>query len=106
LPSVNSNPPKRIDDDIKAVREAIQAETSQSNAVMLVVFSYGGAAGSGALQGLTQPRQKEPGSNKGSSGRILGMVILASFFVPTGCTFLISIGGEFPPVENQILKLV
>lgn len=97
LPSVNSNPPKRIDDDIEVVREAIQAETSQSNNVVLVVFSYGGTVGSSALKGLTQPKQKEPGSNQGSPGRILGMVMLASFFVPTGCTFLAGLGGEFPP---------
>jgi pimeloyl-ACP methyl ester carboxylesterase len=97
LPSVNSNPPKRLEDDIQAVRTAIQSETSQGNDVVLVVHSYGGAVSSSALKGLMQSKQDESESSKNSSGRVLGMVMLASFFVPTGCTFLASIGGEFPP---------
>lgn len=46
LPSVNSNPHKRLEDDIQAVRTAIQFETSQGNDVVLVVHSYGGAVSS------------------------------------------------------------
>jgi pimeloyl-ACP methyl ester carboxylesterase len=97
LPSVNSNPHKRIEDDIKAVREAIESEISQSNDVVLVVHSYGGAVGSSALKGLTPPKEQGTTSSKSSSGRILGMVMLASFFVPTGLTFLGGLGGECPP---------
>ena len=97
MPSVNSNPHKRLEDDIQAVRTAIQTEISQGNDIVLVVRSYGGAVSSSALKGLVQSKQDESGGGKNSSGRVLGMVMLASFFVPTGCTFLAGIGGEFPP---------
>ena len=97
LPSVNSNPHKRLEDDIQAVRTAIQSETSQGNDVVLVVHSYGGAVSSSALKGLTQSKQDKSGSSKNSSGWVLGMVMLASFFVPTGCTFLAGTRGECPP---------
>ena len=97
LPTVNSNPPKHLEDDIKAVREAIQSETSKGNDVVLVPHSYGGAVASSALKGLTEPKLQDATSSKPSSGRILGMAMLASFFVPTGWTFLASLGGEFPP---------
>ena len=39
LASVNSNPHKGLEYDINAVREAIQSGLSQSNDVVLVVFS-------------------------------------------------------------------
>jgi hypothetical protein len=80
LASVNSNPHKGLKDDIKAVREAIQSELSQSNDVVLVVFSCGGAVGSSTLKGLTQQKHDRSKSKKSSSGRILGMVVLAAFF--------------------------
>ena len=97
LPSVNSSPPKRLEDDIRAVREAIQSETSQGNDVVLVPHSYGGAVSSSALKGLTQPKQEETTSSSPSLGRVLGMAMLASFFVPTGWTFLAALGGDVPP---------
>ena len=56
LPSVNSNPHKRLEDDIQAVRTAIHSEISQGNDVVLVVHSYGGAVSISALKGLTQPK--------------------------------------------------
>jgi hypothetical protein len=97
LASVNSNPHRSLEDDINAVRETIQSELSQSNDVVLVIFSYGDAVGSSPLKGLTQQKHGASGSEKSPAGRIRGMVMLASFFVPTGCTFLTGLGGEFPP---------
>jgi hypothetical protein len=50
-----------------------------------------------ALKGFAQPKQKESGSDTSSLGRILGIVMLASFFVPTGCTFF------WPALEENTL---
>jgi pimeloyl-ACP methyl ester carboxylesterase len=97
LPSTTSNPSTTFLEDIEAVRDAIVAETTQGRDVVVVVHSYGGAVGASAIKGLTRPKQIGSSSAKGPFGHIIGLVMLASGFGPTGVSFIEGLGGKPPP---------
>ncbi|KAM0426476.1 hypothetical protein ACHAPT_008167 [Fusarium lateritium] len=92
LPTASSNTEAKYADDVIAVREAIQAETTQGRNVVVVVHSFGGSVGSSALKGFTSKPED------GVSGRAIGFFMIATGFVPTGITFLDLFGGKPPPI--------
>jgi pimeloyl-ACP methyl ester carboxylesterase len=93
LPSTTSDTTKGLTADITAVRTVIAAETSAGNNVIVVVHSYGGAVGSSAIQGFTQPKE---GSAEAGNGVVLGMVFIVTWFHPTGMSFMDALGGKAP----------
>jgi pimeloyl-ACP methyl ester carboxylesterase len=97
LPSTKSDPSKTIQDDIEATREAIQAETTQGRDVVVVVHSYGGIPGQSAIKGLARPKDTTAAAAK--SGHVIGLIIIASGFVPVVPvkSFLDGMGGQPPP---------
>lgn len=82
-------------DDVKGVRDAIVAETTQGRNVVLVVHSFGGAVGSSAMKGLTL---QKPSSQHEGTGHVIGFFMIASGFVITGKTFLDGFDGKPPPI--------
>ncbi|KAK3312977.1 Alpha/beta hydrolase fold-1 [Apodospora peruviana] len=83
-----------ISDDVKAVRHAIEAETSQGRDVVVVAHSYGGVVGPSAIKDLTAKTDAQ-----GSSfGCVRGLVMMATGFMPTGVGFLEAGGGTPPPI--------
>lgn len=94
LPSTTSNPSATFPEDIEAARNSIVAETTQGRDVVVVVHSYGGAVGSSAIKGLVRRKQDVSLSAKGLSGHVLGIVMLASGFIPTGVSFIDYLGGK------------
>ena len=97
LPSTKPGPPCSFADDVEMVRNAILAETRQSNDVVLVVHSYGGAVGSTALKGLTLSKELPTGSVQTTAGHVIGLVMLVSFFITTGLFFTGHLGNRPSP---------
>ncbi|KAH8661710.1 Alpha/beta hydrolase fold-1 [Ilyonectria robusta] len=94
LPTTLGDVSANFSDDVRAVRDAIVAETTQGRNVVVVVHSYGGAVGSSAIKGLT-PQQ--PSSQNENSGHVVGFFMVATGFMVSGVTFLDGLGGNPPP---------
>lgn len=97
LPSTAGNALTTFEEDIKAVRDPIIAETTKGRHVVLVVHSYGGMVGESAIKGLSRPEQSAPLSTGDSSGYIIGLIVIASGFTMTGVGFIDGFGGKPPP---------
>lgn len=89
LPSASANRNADFAGDLSAVRKAITAETEQGRNVVVVAHSFGGVVGSSAVQGLTAPVARR--------GAVVGLVLVASGFMPSGTSILDALGGSPPP---------
>jgi len=94
LKSASSNASATFLDDVTVVRDTIVAETTQGRDVVVVAHSFGGVVGPSAIKGLTRPKGE---SSDGKSGHVIGLVMIATGFMPTGVTFLAAGGGKPPP---------
>ena len=96
LPSTTGNVSATLGDDVKAVRDAIQGETSKGRDVVVVAHSYGGAVGQSAIKGLTRPKigHADP---LPPTGHVIGLAMIASGFGQTGTSFIDGVGGSPPP---------
>lgn len=97
LPSTLSNPNATFLEDLEAVRNAIITETTRGNNVVVVVHSYGGMVGSSAMKGLGRPATSNSSPTNDASGHVIGLVMMASGFIPTGFSFIEASGGKPPP---------
>jgi len=97
LPSTASNPSATFLEDITAVRDSIVAETSQGHDVVVVVHSYSGIPGASAIKGLTRNKQDVTPPAEDASGHVIGLIQIASGFMPTGLSFMDGAGGKPPP---------
>lgn len=93
LPSTLSDPAATFEDDIKAVRDAIAAETTKGHDVVVVVHSYGGQVGNSAVKGFA----KGKGVTTPESGHVIGLAMIATGFTVAGLSFLDGLGGKPPP---------
>lgn len=88
-------------DDVKAVQDAVRAESDKGRDVVLVVHSYGGHVGNSAIRGFAQKAHddtvKSQVQDGSSSGYIIGMAMIATGFSATGLNFLELLGGNPPP---------
>lgn len=89
LPSASANRDADFAGDLSAVRNAITAETERGRDVVVVAHSFGGVVGSSAVKGLAAP--------VAGGGGIVGLVLVASGFMPSGISFLDAVGGSPPP---------
>jgi pimeloyl-ACP methyl ester carboxylesterase len=83
--------------DVKTVRDAIAAETTQGRDVVVVVHSYGGMVGQSAIKGLSRPKEQNSDSSASPSGHAIGLAMMATGFCQTGMSFLDVSGGKPPP---------
>ncbi|KAF2421522.1 alpha/beta-hydrolase [Tothia fuscella] len=93
LPSTTGSASVSFKDDLDAVQEAIKSETNKGRDVVLVAHSYGGHVANSAIQGLARPKH---GSEKDTSGYVIGIALIASGFSQTGISFLGGF-GDSPP---------
>lgn len=89
LPSASTNRDADFAGDLSAVQNAITAETGRGRDVVVVAHSFGGVVGSSAIKGLAAPGA--------GGGRIIGLVLVASGFTPSGTCFLDALGGSQAP---------
>ncbi|EXA28536.1 hypothetical protein FOQG_19164 [Fusarium oxysporum f. sp. raphani 54005] len=92
--------------DVKAVCDAIMAETTEGVDVIVLVHAYGGAVGASAISGLTR-RNSE--TNAGT-GHVLGLFMLSTGFVASGISFMDALDGNPPPTfgadyENNLMPI-
>jgi pimeloyl-ACP methyl ester carboxylesterase len=97
LPSTTSNPSATFLEDITAVRDSIVAETSQGYDVVVVVHSYSGIPGASAIKGLTRNKQDVAPPAEDASGHVIGLIQIASGYMPTGLSFMDGAGRKPPP---------
>ena len=98
LPTTLSDPERGYPDDVRAVRGAIEAETTQGRDVVVVVHSYGGAVAASALKGLTKLHYEGASSESGS---VIGYFMISTGFTVTGLTFLDGFDGKPPPIWHM-----
>ena len=80
-------------EDTAIIREALESLiVSEGKAVILVMHSYGGVAGTNAVHGLEAAARHE----KGEKGGIIHCLFIAAFLVPRGNS-LIGMFPEAPP---------
>ena len=76
-------------EDTAIIREALKSLiVSEGKAVILVMHSYGGVAGTNAVHGLEAAARQE----KGEKGGIIHCLFIAAFLVPKGNSLI----GMFP----------
>lgn len=96
LPSTTGRVSATLGDDVNAVRDAIQAETTQGRDVVVVAHSYGGGVGQSAIKGFTRPEIGQDGSLP-PTGHVIGLALISSGFGQTGTSFIDGLGGSPPP---------
>ena len=94
LPSIG-NGDANMSDDIKYLRESILLPLfdSETPDVVLVVHSYGGNPGSGAMIGLSKNERE----TLGQKGGIVGVVYVAAVIPKVGTRPVDGIGGSLLP---------
>lgn len=99
-----------VSHDVKAVQDAIAAETAQGFDVVVAVHSYGGIVGCSAIKGFTQQSSDKASAADTKTGRVIGLFMVATGFVYVGMSFLEAFGGKPPPTweadyENNLMKI-
>lgn len=77
--------------DVAIVRRDLESLVGDGKDVILVMHSYGGMAGGGAIEGL------EVGRSPGAKGGVKAAVFLAAFLTPKGKSLLGMFTGGNPP---------
>ncbi|KAG5660010.1 hypothetical protein KAF25_003532 [Fusarium avenaceum] len=96
--------------DVKAVQDAIAAETAEGFDVVVAVHSCGGIVGCSAIKGFTQQSSDKASAADTKTGRVIGLFMVATGFVYVGMSFLEAFGGKPPPTweadyENNLMKM-
>lgn len=95
LPSATGDPRSTFLDDVQAVRNVIIPETSQGRNVIVVVHSYGGHVGESVLRVV--PTTRNPGPDP-TSGKVIGLAMMATGFNQSNVSFMDGLGGHPPPI--------
>ncbi|KAL9106352.1 MAG: hypothetical protein Q9227_008621 [Pyrenula ochraceoflavens] len=78
-------------EDVTVVRREIETLVAEGRDVIVVMHSYGGIAGGGAIGGL------EVGRSTDARGGVTAAIFLASFLPPKGKSLLSMLEGGLPP---------
>ncbi|OOF92058.1 hypothetical protein ASPCADRAFT_509554 [Aspergillus carbonarius ITEM 5010] len=93
-PSIGAEPPsKTLADDVAHLRSELVALIEEGKDVVVVLHSYGGVVGSGAVEGLG----KEQRAQQGKQGGVVLVVYMSAFVLPKGMSLLDMLGGRFLP---------
>ena len=84
--------------DVEVVRKDLEELVAQGKDVVMVMHSYGGMAGGGAVEGLEKSRRREAGK----TGGVTGCVFIAAFLVPKGKSLI----AAFPAVPPYLIPHV
>ncbi|KAF5668388.1 alpha beta-hydrolase [Fusarium heterosporum] len=97
--------------DVKAVHDAISAETAQGFDVVVSAHSYGGVVASSAIKGLTQQSSDKASVINAKIGFVIGLFMVSTGFIYVGSSFLEALGGKPPPTwdadyENNLMTIL
>lgn len=92
LPSAGRNPPvtSHLEDTAVVRKELERLIVSEGKEVILVMHSYGGVAGSGAVSGLEKAGREDKGG-------VTQCIFITAFLVPKGSSLLGMFDNQFPP---------
>lgn len=92
LPSVGRKPPvtSHLEDTAVVRNELERLILSEGREVILVMHSYGGLAGSGAVSGLEKAARQDKGG-------VTQCIFIAALLVPKGSSLLGMLDNQFPP---------
>ena len=95
LPSVGSDKPFNVGlhADIAHVHHALRALAKMGRKIVLIMHSYGGMVGSGALEGLGYAQRQQ----NDLSGGVIMAVWMASFVTPKGKCLFDMLGNQWLP---------
>ncbi|GKZ24458.1 hypothetical protein AbraIFM66951_010681 [Aspergillus brasiliensis] len=93
-PSIGAEPPsKTLTDDVAHLRSELVSLIDQGKDIILVLHSYGGVVGSGAVEGLGKAERAQ----QGKAGGVIMVVYMSAFAIPKGKSLLDMLGGRFLP---------
>ena len=93
------SPGAGLKEDVAAVRKDLdELVTGQGKDVVMVMHSYGGMAGGGAVKGLEKKQREQ----SGEKGGVTACLFIASFLVPKGKGLL----GMFPDAPPYLVDHV
>ena len=85
LPSSGHKPAlPNFDEDVRAVRCALQSLIDTGKQIVLVMHSYGAVPGCEALKGLGAGYETTTGNDKGWKGYVVKLVFIAAMAIPMG----------------------
>ena len=101
LPSVGAEPPlTSLDPEIEHIRNSITPLLNANNDVLVAMHSYGGFAGSAALQGLSRPERQA----QGKPGGVTALVYMAAWMLDEGQSIRGSGGGRGGKAGTSVVK--
>lgn len=101
LPSVGAEPPlTSLEPEIEYIRGQIVPLLDHGQDVVVVMHSYGGFAGSSALQGLSKAEREQ----QEQSGGVISLVYLAAWMLPAGRALRGSGGGSGGKLGLSVLR--
>lgn len=93
-PSIGAEPPsKTLTDDVAHLRSELVSMINKGKDIILVLHSYGGVVGSGAVEGLGKAERAQ----QGKQGGVVMVVYMSAFAIPKGKSLLDMLGGRFLP---------
>lgn len=93
-PSIGAEPPsKTLADDVAHLRSELVSLIDKGKDIILVLHSYGGVVGSGAVEGLGSAERAQ----QGKPGGVIMVVYMSAFAIPKGKSLLDMLGGRFLP---------
>jgi hypothetical protein len=93
-PSIGAEPPeKTLNDDIVCLHQLLLRLADEGKEIVLVLHSYGGVVGSGAVEGLSKAEREK----NGKEGGVIIIVYMSAFVVPQGKSLKDMLGGQFLP---------
>ncbi|KKA16592.1 hypothetical protein T310_9791, partial [Rasamsonia emersonii CBS 393.64] len=94
LTSVGAEPPtKGLHSDIAHVHSVLQRLADEGRQIVVIVHSYGGLVGAGAVEGLEYARRAQ----NGQKGGVIMLVYMTAFVVPKGKSLKDMLGGQWLP---------
>jgi hypothetical protein len=94
LPSIGAEPPnKGLHSDIVHVYGILKQLADQGKQIILVMHSYGGMVGSGAVKGVEYAQR----GKDGEKGGVIMLVFMCAFLTPKGSSLRDMLGGQWLP---------
>lgn len=96
-------PTQTLADDITNLRQTILKLVNDGKDVIVLMHSYGGVVGSGAVEGLGKAEREKAGK----TGGVVLIVYMAAFALPKGVSLLDSFGGQLLPfMQAEVSQMV
>lgn len=102
-PSNGAEPPnKTLQDDINYLHESLKRLIDEGKYLIVIVHSYGGIVGSGAVAGLSKLEREK----QSLPGGVSIIVYMTAFAIPRGMSLKGTMGGEYPDFVSVEARII